>query len=70
MTSVATKTGDGEYSASDCQAVLEICDVQGNCCLTSGLDNPGITDRQRNQTDVYTNRTLLDNCSQEVSNIF
>ena len=67
MTSIAIKTGTVNAAESGCRAVMEICDEQGNCCQTSttgnGLDNPG-DDREKGQTDIYTNTTLLGNCAQ------
>ena len=69
MSTIAIKTGAGIYDASNCRAVMEICYSDGNCCQTSpngrGLDNPG-QDREIGQIDVYTNKTILGNCSQEV----
>ena len=74
VTTIAVKTGTARYANSSCRAVMEICDAQGNCCRTSekgqGLDNPGIPDHVHGETDIYTNRTILDNCAQEVNNIF
>jgi len=71
VTTIAVKTGTARYANSSCRAVMEICDAQGNCCRTSekgqGLDNPGIPDHVHGETDIYTNRTILDNCAQEGS---
>ena len=72
VSSISIKTGSIQKAESDCKAVMEICDVERNCCQTSvdgrGLDNPGL-DRQRGKTDVYTTPSLLGNCAQEVINI-
>ena len=72
VSSISIKTGSIQKAESDCKAVMEICDVERNCCQTSvdgrGLDNPG-SDRQRGKTDVYTTPSLLGNCAQEVINI-
>ena len=48
--------------------MVEICDSQGTCCQTSSLDNAG-KDREKGQTDVYTNTAILGNCAQEVIHI-
>ena len=67
---IVTKTGTTSHDESDCRAVMEICDNLANCCITSpdgqGLDNPG-DDRERGQTDVYTTRSVLNSCAQEVT---
>ena len=72
VSSISINTGSIQKAESDCKAVMEICDVERNCCQTSvdgrGLDNPGL-DRQRGKTDVYTTPSLLGNCAQEVINI-
>ena len=71
MTSIAIKTGTGKNDGSNCRAVMEICDSQGSCCKTtsdgSGL-HPG-QNREIGQIDVYTNKTILGNCSDEVIHI-
>ena len=70
VSAIVIKTGSNAYDESDCRAVIEICDNLGNCCATSpngqGLDNPG-DDRERGQTDVYTSRSVLNTCAQEVT---
>ena len=68
VSTIATKTGSRRYAGSNARLVVEICDSQGTCCQTSsdGLDNPG-QDRAVNQTDVYTNTTILGNCAKEVT---
>ena len=67
---IVIKTGTTADDESDCRAVMEICDNLANCCITSpdrqGLDNPG-DDRERGQTDVYTSRSVLNSCAQEVT---
>ena len=69
VSGIAIKTGTVPNAESNCSAVMEICDKDGNCCQTTpngkGLDNPG-TDRESGQTDIYTNTTLLGNCADEV----
>ena len=68
VSTIATKTGTSQDSASNARVVVEICDSQGTCCQTSSLDNPG-QDREKGQTDVYTNTAILGNCTQEVIHI-
>ena len=69
VSSITIKTGTVKDAGSDCRAVMEICNKDGNCCQTTpeggGLDNPG-DDRESGQTDIYTNTALLGNCADEV----
>ena len=69
VSSIAIKTGTVKDAGSDCRAVMEICDKDGNCCQTTpdgrGLDNPG-NDREKGQTDTYTDAALLGSCANEV----
>ena len=72
VSTIAIKTGTSEHDESDCRAVMEICDGDGNCCQTSpdgrGLHNGNY--RAIGQTEVYTNTTILGNCAQEVICMF
>ena len=72
MSTIATKTGTSKYAKSKARVVAEICDTRGTCCQTSdgrlgrGLDNnPGI-DRQKGQTDIYTDTAIIGNCAEKV----
>ena len=51
------------------RVVLELCGSMGGCCKTStngrGLDNPG-DDRRQGQTDVYTAKSILGKCAEQV----
>ena len=72
MSSIVTKTGTIKDAQTDCRVVMEICDKDGNCCQTTpdgrGLDNPG-NDREKGQTDTYTDAALLGSCANEVINL-
>ena len=68
VSTIAIKTGTEGSAESRARVVVEICDSQGTCCQSSSLDNPG-KDRERGQTDVYTNTEILGNCTQEVIHI-
>jgi len=61
VSTIAIKTGTEGSAESRARVVVEICDSQGTCCQSSSLDNPG-KDRERGQTDVYTNTEILGNC--------
>ena len=68
--SIKTRSGHQDFGSS-CRAVLEICDSRGNCCQTSE-DGRGLypgQPRKSGETNVYTNRTILGNCAQEVHNL-
>ena len=69
MTEISIKTGLLNHAQSDCGAELEICDVEGVCCKTSKLNNEPGNDRERGQTDVYTDETILGFCAKEVDKI-
>ena len=46
--------------------VIKICDKDGNCCETgNGLDNRG-NDREKGDTDTYTDATNLATCAEKV----
>ena len=71
VSTIATKTGPNQHDGSTCRAVLEICDSRGHCCQTSA-DGRGLfpgQNREIGQTDVYTNASILGNCTQEVRNL-
>ena len=72
MSKIVTKTGIVNSAQSKARVVVEICDTRGTCCQTSdgrlgrGLDNnPGI-DRQKGQTDIYTDTAIIGNCAEKV----
>ena len=71
VSGIVIKTGTVPNAQSNCSAVMEICDKDGNCCQTTpdgrGLDNPG-NDREKGQTDTYTDAALLGSCANEVIN--
>ena len=66
MTEISIKTGNNQYGDSNGGAQMEICDDKGICCKTSNLDNEPEDDRERGQTDIYKNRTILGSCAEEV----
>ena len=66
MSSIITKTGTKDYAGTDCDVVMKICDKDGNCCETgNGLDNRG-NDREKGDTDTYTDATNLATCAEKV----
>ena len=69
MATITTKTGAGQAAESSARVALELCGSKGDCCQTStngrGLDNPG-QDRRRDQTDVYTAKSILGKCAEQV----
>ena len=69
MASITIKTGAGHAADSLARVVLELCGSKGGCCQTStngrGLDNPG-NDRRNGQTDVYTAKSILGKCAEQV----
>ena len=65
VSAIAIKTGNARDDGSSCRAVVEICDCQNNCCQTS----PDGQNREVGQTDVFTNKTILGSCAQEVTDI-
>ena len=68
VSTIATKTGTiNVHAGSPIRVLVEICDSQGTCCQTDGLNRK--KDREIGQTDVYTNTTILGNCAQEVIHI-
>ena len=67
VSTIATKTGTITYAGSPIRVLVEICDSQGTCCQTDGLNRK--KDREIGQTDVYTNTAILGNCTQEVIHI-
>ena len=73
MSKIATKTGTRSGVDSGSGVVVEICDSQGTCCQTSsdgkGLDHPG-KDREKGQTDEYTDTAILGTCAQGVIHVF
>ena len=72
VSKIATKTGTRTGAASSSGVVVEICDSQGTCCQTSsdgkGLDHPG-KDREKGQTDEYTDTAILGTCAQGVIHV-
>merc|ERR1719219_2421517 len=63
VSSISIKTGTVHKADSDCGAVMEICDSQGNCCRSAqNLNNPG-SDRTIGKTDTYTRQDLLGSCA-------
>ena len=67
MSKISIKTGNGRSQDSDCDAFLKICDANNNCCKTTsnsgGLDDPYKNDREKDETDMYTENALLNTCS-------
>ena len=60
---IAIKTGEFVYASSDADAELEICDISGTCCKTSGeLDNSGVDDREEGNIDIYKTTAVLGTC--------
>ena len=72
MSEIAIKTGNDIYDSSNCGALAKICDNVGKCCETwtegKGLYNQG-PNREKGQTDIYSNTTILGDCSKEVTEI-
>ena len=69
MAIITVKTSAEEYADSLARVVLDLCGSEGGCCQTStdgrGLDNPG-NDRGMGQTDVYTAKSILGKCAEQV----
>ena len=67
VSKVAIKTLSREPDRSNATVKIKICDIDQNCCETSpDLYQPGINDQEH----VFTNATILGNCSQEVIKTF
>ena len=68
VSKISIKTGKGKSEESDCDAFLKICDVNNNCCKTTsnsgGLADPYKNDREKDETDMYTENALLNTCSE------
>ena len=66
VSSIITKTGTKDHAGTDCDVVMKICDMCGNCCETgNGLDNRG-NDREKGDTDTYTDAANLATCAEKV----
>ena len=65
VTDISIETDTRNNAESDCGAELGICDIKGFCCKTSKLDNKPGDDRERAQTDVYTDETILGSCAKQ-----
>ena len=68
---VVIKTRPREPDRRNALVKMRICDLDQNCCDTSpDLYQPEINDQEPGQVHVFTNTTILGNCSQEVIKTF
>ena len=68
MDKISIKTGTYRNAQTGCKAVLQVCDMDNNCCETTskgqGLDDLSKDDRESGQIDDYTGTKLLNTCAQ------